>query len=103
MIRRPPGSTRTDTLFPYTALFRSRRHLLSGEPLRGKEAAAKGLVTESTTRDDLDSAVKKWVDIFLSKSPSALQTTKQALNLDLLDKARRHMGEMLRQIGRAHV
>src|SRR3546814_16318325 len=23
MIRRPPGSTRTDTLFPYTTLFRS--------------------------------------------------------------------------------
>src|SRR3546814_3370305 len=26
MIRRPPGSTRTATLFPYTTLFRSRRH-----------------------------------------------------------------------------
>src|SRR3546814_11066787 len=25
MIRRPPRSTRTDTLFPYTPLFRSRR------------------------------------------------------------------------------
>src|SRR3546814_452237 len=25
MIRPPPGSTRTDTLFPYTTLFRSRR------------------------------------------------------------------------------
>src|SRR3546814_7126696 len=25
MIRQPPRSTRTDTLFPYTALFRSRR------------------------------------------------------------------------------
>src|SRR3546814_16109135 len=25
MIRRPPGSTRTDTLFPYTTLFRSGR------------------------------------------------------------------------------
>src|SRR3546814_16392571 len=25
-IRRPPRSTRTDTLFPYTTLFRSRRH-----------------------------------------------------------------------------
>src|SRR3546814_1944750 len=25
MIRRPPRSTRTDTLFPYTALFRSHR------------------------------------------------------------------------------
>src|SRR3546814_3440238 len=29
MIRRPPRSTRTDTLFPYTTLFRSvRRHRL---------------------------------------------------------------------------
>src|SRR3546814_10788943 len=27
MIRRPPSSTRTDTLFPYTTLFRSGRHL----------------------------------------------------------------------------
>src|SRR3546814_2850870 len=28
MIRRPPRSTRTDTLFPYTTLFRSRRTVL---------------------------------------------------------------------------
>src|SRR3546814_20133109 len=27
MIRRPPRSTRTDTLFPYTTLFRSVDHL----------------------------------------------------------------------------
>src|SRR3546814_14312583 len=27
MIRRPPRSTRTDTLFPYTTLFRSRKSL----------------------------------------------------------------------------
>src|SRR3546814_7600078 len=27
MIRRPPRSTRTDTLFPYTTLFRSLEHL----------------------------------------------------------------------------
>src|SRR3546814_17901718 len=26
MIRRPPRSTRTDTLFPYTTLFRSKTH-----------------------------------------------------------------------------
>src|SRR3546814_14237119 len=26
MIRRPPRSTRTDTLFPYTTLFRSHHH-----------------------------------------------------------------------------
>src|SRR3546814_1250576 len=31
MIRRPPRSTRTDTLFPYTTLFRSvKRHLIDG-------------------------------------------------------------------------
>src|SRR3546814_2136641 len=29
MIRRPPISTRTDTLFPYTTLFRSLRELIS--------------------------------------------------------------------------
>src|SRR3546814_2914610 len=30
MIRRPPRSTRTDTLFPYTTLFRSARRLRRG-------------------------------------------------------------------------
>src|SRR3546814_6350525 len=29
MIRRPPSSTRTDTLFPYTTLFRSARVLFT--------------------------------------------------------------------------
>src|SRR3546814_17838898 len=29
MIRRPPRSTRTDTLFPYTTLFRSGRQLFA--------------------------------------------------------------------------
>src|SRR3546814_9769795 len=33
MIRRPPRSTRTDTLFPYTTLFRSRAGLSLGERL----------------------------------------------------------------------
>src|SRR3546814_8568288 len=31
MIRRPPRSTRTDTLFPYTTLFRSLQPLMDGE------------------------------------------------------------------------
>src|SRR3546814_1039376 len=34
MIRRPPGSTRTDTLFPYTTLFRS----LESRALAGEDA-----------------------------------------------------------------
>src|SRR3546814_13186721 len=31
MIRRPPRSTRTDTLFPYTTLFRSRHGGVRGD------------------------------------------------------------------------
>src|SRR3546814_11532124 len=34
MIRRPPRSTRTDTLFPYTTLFRSRPWGRAGSPHR---------------------------------------------------------------------
>src|SRR3546814_7697608 len=32
MIRRPPRSTRTDTLFPYTTLFRSLARITSNKP-----------------------------------------------------------------------
>src|SRR3546814_18901294 len=35
MIRRPPRSTRTDTLFPYTTLFRSRQAGPGGSDLSG--------------------------------------------------------------------
>src|SRR3546814_16715454 len=34
MIRRPPRSTRTDTLFPYTTLFRSSLPVLKDRPIR---------------------------------------------------------------------
>src|SRR3546814_4111129 len=40
MIRRPPRTTRTDTLFPYTTLFRSQRHLEAGERCAGAGLAA---------------------------------------------------------------
>src|SRR3546814_16216393 len=35
MIRRPPRSTRTDTLFPYTTLFRSRQNGRGGGAVAG--------------------------------------------------------------------
>src|SRR3546814_1079600 len=38
MIRRPPRSTRTDTLFPYTTLFRSRRADTDPPAARGRSA-----------------------------------------------------------------
>src|SRR3546814_3551479 len=38
MIRRPPRSTRTDTLFPYTSLFRSWLTNLAGAQACGRES-----------------------------------------------------------------
>src|SRR3546814_3715552 len=40
MIRRPPRSTRTDTLFPYTTLFRSDGAFLCTHALRPRRVAA---------------------------------------------------------------
>src|SRR3546814_14535723 len=48
MIRRPPRSTRTDTLFPYTTLFRSVPTILDDIWLPG--AVFKGLTAESLAR-----------------------------------------------------
>src|SRR3546814_15743377 len=43
MIRRPPRSTRTDTLFPYTALFRSGRMFLEATRRLGHAPAPRRL------------------------------------------------------------
>src|SRR3546814_6347166 len=43
MIRRPPRSTRTDTLFPYTTLFRS----VPGDVQHGQRRRVKGVVISS--------------------------------------------------------
>src|SRR3546814_4534626 len=39
MIRRPPRAKRTDTLFPYPTLFRSRAHRLLDSLMKGKGAS----------------------------------------------------------------
>src|SRR3546814_20437350 len=47
MIRRPPRSTRTDTLFPYTTLFRSKLILVHGiRPQIDARLAAQGLAPQ---------------------------------------------------------
>src|SRR3546814_11906475 len=60
MIRRPPRSTRTDTLFPYTTLFRSRlqsriangvRNRLNGEVIRDTGCSLKAFRSEEHTSE----------------------------------------------------
>src|SRR3546814_7356842 len=51
MIRRPPRSTRTDTLFPYTTLFRSRGW--AGGSARPRANRADGLFVRADRRGAL--------------------------------------------------
>src|SRR3546814_10106416 len=61
MIRRPPGSTRTDTRFPYTTLFRSTEGLKQALSLHGFDAAFGG-----ARRDEEKSRAKERILSFRS-------------------------------------
>src|SRR3546814_12952005 len=60
MIRRPPRSTRTDTLFPYTTLFRSHQQALGGglvaaqrgDPWPGSECFQQGCINNAVFKPD---------------------------------------------------
>src|SRR3546814_11691560 len=47
MLRRPPRSTRTDTLFPYTTLFRSPHRCPEGFKLGGRPALQCSVIGET--------------------------------------------------------
>src|SRR3546814_4719935 len=55
MIRRPPRSTRTDTLFPYTTLFRSLADLEAAAKQKGFKAVPLGI----TVSTELDNTIRK--------------------------------------------
>src|SRR3546814_15031226 len=88
MIRRPPRSTRTDTLFPYTTLVRSCRtteHRCDGTGLQLRPLAAARVVA------DIDVAAQ-------TVDQRALVTVRQ--HAEVRAFVRR---SLLGQIGRAHV
>src|SRR3546814_13521171 len=68
MIRRPPGSTRTDTLFPYTPVFRSGgdEHVIG---LQAHRAAR--LLALVHLRDELRNAVDQYVLVVDRRQPLA--------------------------------
>src|SRR3546814_1738987 len=55
MIRRPPRSTRTDTLFPYTTLFRS------SEPIRGANVGPSSRTRRLSSASE-GGALRQWAD-----------------------------------------
>src|SRR3546814_8324526 len=87
MIRRPPRSTRTDTLFPYTTLFRSFKdnHLaLLGitEAVAAAKATWPGKLVhvEATNTDELTQALEAGADAVLLDNMTP-QEAKAAVDL----------------------
>src|SRR3546814_19317423 len=103
MIRRPPRSTRTDTLFPYTTLFRSK-----------DIAAAYKLTDKSARSNALNEARAKAKAAFADAAPQdQMAAGKLVKKLEaeivrgaILKDGKRIDGRtttQIRQIGRAHV
>src|SRR3546814_20251806 len=84
MIRRPPKSTRTDTLFPYTTLFRSipalnyQRHLFRERQVRS--------VTANTRADG-----RAFLDI---AARHRLSVTTTGYPLDAAERSEEHTSEL---------
>src|SRR3546814_5549195 len=83
MIRRPPRSTRTDTLFPYTTLFRSRLGGLVEKGRRGGDLHA----------ENAAGAVGRWLYSYInmgniataiSRRPAALRSEEHTSELQSL-------------------
>src|SRR3546814_5280659 len=64
MIRRPPRSTRTDTLFPYTTLFRS-----SGVPVEMTSPARSGVKADTYAISVGISKIKSFIFVCCTSTP----------------------------------
>src|SRR3546814_3495998 len=80
MIRRPPRSTRTDTLFPYTTLFRSpRAHDVDGGLHVPHDVALGGV--EAGARDDLHLAEAGAVELLAHVEDRSEEHTSELQSL----------------------
>src|SRR3546814_16363215 len=100
MIRRPPRSTRTDTLFPYTTLFRSQ--------LLHRQLAEQGIVVHGTGSDKeaLRTALRQYFidQIFPILTPQVLDPAhpfpfipNRGLGV-IFDLQRKASGETIREL-----
>jgi enoyl-CoA hydratase len=62
---------------------RARRHLLTGDPIRGAQAAEFGLVTEAVPSEELDDVVAAMATRLASGARHAIRFTKSSINAGL--------------------
>src|SRR3546814_8940646 len=113
MIRRPPRSTRTDTLFPYTTLFRSElaaagsaQDLLQLVHLhRGDVEVADALIELVEVDREIFGAVAVAVDAVLGLGARLRFDIEDEVDLvpETLHQGMVAAGALLAKIGRAHV
>src|SRR3546814_13982948 len=97
MIRRPPRSNRTDTLFPYTTLFRS----LGAFSVVGVAASA-----SADTLETIQQRGKIIIGVDITAPPYGMidKDAKQTgFDVDAAHSLAKDLGVKLEKIGRAHV
>src|SRR3546814_14669506 len=77
MIRRPPRSTRTDTLFPYTTLFRSRSRNYSGRARWGGMCQGRRSCRSEEHTSELQSLMRISYAVFCLKKKKILINEKK--------------------------
>src|SRR3546814_10091065 len=80
MIRRPPRSTRTDTLFPYTTLFRSLAAFHPRDRTQGRVAMADSAPASHRSEEhtsELQSLMRISYAVFCLKKKKKAQLTEQ--------------------------
>src|SRR3546814_2292773 len=92
MIRRPPRSTRTDTLFPYTTLFRSAKEIkgLIGDSVEKVGNGSKLVEQAGKTMEEIVTSVKRVTDIMAEISAASKE---QRAGIEQVNKAITTMDE----------
>src|SRR3546814_14707953 len=111
MIRRPPRSTRTDTLFPYTTLFRSARYGL-------QQARAQRMIAEQRSAElekvaafqqsmlegiDIEAMGMGMAEGLRGQAANGTPAAKDAVEETLSHASTADIARDLIEIGRAHV
>src|SRR3546814_17098286 len=77
MIRRPPRSTRTDTLFPYTTLFRSLLAALAWPAAHARDAAPQPAPRSEEHTSELQSLMRISYAVFCLKKKKKMTISYQ--------------------------